>query len=85
MHVILTSAVKYLELLEFSANAPAFVIGERVPILLKERVDARNAAIPAILEILQCQAPVLRIRLLTLQRVLGPDTLRVDELSFPRL
>eukprot|EP00964_Phaeocystis_antarctica_P078146 scaffold48598_cov65-Phaeocystis_antarctica.AAC.1 len=74
-----------LELLELRAHAPALVVGQRVPVLLEEGVDARDAAVPAVLEVLERQPPVLRVGLLPLERVLGPDALRVDELALPRL
>ena len=70
---------------ELGAHAPSLVVSERVAILLEEGVDARDSAIPRILEVLERQTAVLRRRLLTLERVLGPDALRVDELGLPRL
>ena len=48
-----------VELRELRANTPAFVVREGVPVLLEERVDAGNAAVPRVLEVLQSQAPVL--------------------------
>ena len=54
-------------------------------ILLEERVDTRDTTVPAILEILESETAVLRVRLLSLHRVLRPDTGRVHELSLPRL
>ena len=50
-----------LELLELLADAPALVVGQRVAVLLEQRVDARDAAVPAVLQVLQRQAPVLRL------------------------
>ena len=61
------------------------VVRERVPIFLKQRVDARNAAVPRIFQIFQRQPAILRVGLLALERVLGPDALRVDELALPGL
>ena len=49
-----------VELRELRADAPALVVRERVAVLLEERVDARDAAVPAVLEVLERQAPVLR-------------------------
>mmetsp|Transcript_97181 Transcript_97181/g.274888 ORF Transcript_97181/g.274888 Transcript_97181/m.274888 type:complete len:549 (-) Transcript_97181:3378-5024(-) len=72
-------------LLEVLAYSPALVEGQGVPVLLEEGVDARDPTVPGILQVLQGQAPVLRIRLLTLQGILGPHTLAVDELGLPRL
>ena len=54
-------------------------------VLLEQRVDTRNTTIPAVLEILERQAPVLRVRLLALHRVLRPDTSGVEELGLPWL
>ena len=50
---------------------------------LEECVDARNAAVPGILQVLECEAAVLRIGLLALERILSPHALRVDELGLP--
>ncbi len=49
-----------LELLELLTHAPALVVGQRVSVLLEQRVDARDAAVPAVLQVLQRQPPVLR-------------------------
>mmetsp|Transcript_8139 Transcript_8139/g.19409 ORF Transcript_8139/g.19409 Transcript_8139/m.19409 type:complete len:210 (-) Transcript_8139:3983-4612(-) len=72
-------------LLEVLTHAPALVEGQGVAILLEERVDSRNTTIPGILQVLQCEASVLRRGLLPLQGVLGPDTLGIDELRLPGL
>mmetsp|Transcript_889 Transcript_889/g.2133 ORF Transcript_889/g.2133 Transcript_889/m.2133 type:complete len:481 (-) Transcript_889:3567-5009(-) len=72
-------------LLEVLANPPALVKGKGVPVLLEERVDAWNATVPRVLQVLKGEAPVLGVGLLTLQRVLGPDALAVDELRLPGL
>mmetsp|Transcript_8069 Transcript_8069/g.26443 ORF Transcript_8069/g.26443 Transcript_8069/m.26443 type:complete len:279 (-) Transcript_8069:3543-4379(-) len=74
-----------LVLLEVRAHAPALVVGQRVPVLLEERVYPRDAAVPRVLQVLQRQPAVLRVGLLALQGVLRPDALRVDELALPRL
>mmetsp|Transcript_13659 Transcript_13659/g.18093 ORF Transcript_13659/g.18093 Transcript_13659/m.18093 type:complete len:330 (-) Transcript_13659:4853-5842(-) len=73
------------KLLELRAHAPPLVVGERVPVFLEQRVDPRNTPVPRVLEILEGEPPVLRVRLLPLERVFGPDSLGVDELAFPRL
>mmetsp|Transcript_59082 Transcript_59082/g.126986 ORF Transcript_59082/g.126986 Transcript_59082/m.126986 type:complete len:443 (-) Transcript_59082:1525-2853(-) len=72
-------------LLEVLAHTPTSVEGERVAVLLEERVDAWDTTIPSILQILQREAPVLGVCLLALQGVLRPDALAVDELSLPGL
>ena len=68
-----------LVLFELRPYAPALVIRERVPVFLEERVDARDAAIPRVLKVLQGEPAILRVGLLALQSVLGPNSLRVDE------
>mmetsp|Transcript_35305 Transcript_35305/g.88749 ORF Transcript_35305/g.88749 Transcript_35305/m.88749 type:complete len:781 (-) Transcript_35305:276-2618(-) len=73
-----------LVLLEVGADAPPFVVRQRVPVLLEQRVDARDAAVPRVLQILQRETAVLRVGLLALQRVLLPHALRVNELHLPR-
>jgi hypothetical protein len=50
---------------------------------LEERVDARDASIPRVLEVFEGKTPVLRVRLLSLERILGPHALRVHELGLP--
>ncbi len=70
---------------ETCADAPAFVIRERVPILLKQGVDARDAAVPRVFKVLERETPVLRVGLLAFERILGPDALRVEELALPGL
>ena len=41
-----------LVLLEVGAHAPALVVRERVPVLAEQRVDARDAPVPAVLQVL---------------------------------
>mmetsp|Transcript_62206 Transcript_62206/g.196851 ORF Transcript_62206/g.196851 Transcript_62206/m.196851 type:complete len:1067 (-) Transcript_62206:4174-7374(-) len=74
-----------LVLLEHRAHAPALVVRQGVAVLLEQRVNARDAPVPAVLEVLEREAPVLRLRLLPLERVLRPHALAVDELALPRL
>ena len=71
--------------LELGAHAPALVVRQGVPVLLEEGVDARDAAVPRVLEVLQGEAAVLGLRLLTLEGILSPDALRVDKLALPGL
>eukprot|EP00959_Pyramimonas_sp_CCMP1952_P271920 5685478-Pyramimonas_sp.AAC.1 len=40
---------RHLELLELRAHPPPLVVRQRVPVLLEERVDARDAAVPRVL------------------------------------
>jgi len=72
-------------LLEVLSATPALVECKRVPILLEESVNTRDTTVPGILQVLQGEASILCIRLLTLQGILGPHTLTVNELSFPCL
>lgn len=46
---------QHLILLELRSNAPAFVIGQSVPILLKKGVDSWNTPVPAVLQVFQSQ------------------------------
>ena len=46
------------------------VVGERVPVLLKQRVDAGDAPVPGVLEVLERQSPILGVGLLALEPVL---------------
>mmetsp|Transcript_42357 Transcript_42357/g.95840 ORF Transcript_42357/g.95840 Transcript_42357/m.95840 type:complete len:278 (-) Transcript_42357:3555-4388(-) len=72
-------------LFKLGAHPPPFVVGQRVPVLLEERVDAGDAAVPRVLQVLEGEAPVLGVGLLPLESVLGPYALRVDELGLPWL
>jgi len=56
-----------------------------MPVLLEQRVDARDTAIPRVFEILERETTILGIGLLPLHRILAPDTSRVLELGLPRL
>ena len=47
----------HLVLLEVCTHAPTLVVGERVPVLLEERVDARDASIPRVLQVFKSQTP----------------------------
>ena len=44
-----------LVLLEVSAHAPALVVGQRVAVLGEQGVDARDAPVPAVLQVLRRQ------------------------------
>ena len=72
-------------LLEVNADAPAFVVGKRVAVLLKERVDTRNTAIPGVFEVLQGKPSVLRHCFLASHGVVGPHALAVQEFTLPGL
>ena len=58
---------QHLVLLEVRPTPPALVVRERVPILLKQRVDPGNAPVPGVLQIFQRQPPVLGVGLLALE------------------
>mmetsp|Transcript_1930 Transcript_1930/g.3398 ORF Transcript_1930/g.3398 Transcript_1930/m.3398 type:complete len:226 (+) Transcript_1930:445-1122(+) len=73
-----------LVLLEISADTPALVVGEGVTVLLEEGADAGNTSVPRVLEIFKGETTVLLHGLLAFEHVLGPDTLAVEELLFPR-
>eukprot|EP00983_Pelagomonas_calceolata_P121584 1160813-Pelagomonas_calceolata.AAC.1 len=53
--------------------------------LLEESVDAWDAAVPGVIQIIQRQPPVLCCGLRLFQRILTPHALAVDELALPRL
>ena len=74
-----------LELLEVRSYPPALVIGQCVPILLEQSVDPGDTPVPAVLQVFQSKAPVLRHCLLSLERILRPNPLGVCELAQPGL
>mmetsp|Transcript_9904 Transcript_9904/g.16651 ORF Transcript_9904/g.16651 Transcript_9904/m.16651 type:complete len:467 (+) Transcript_9904:1679-3079(+) len=74
-----------LVLLEVLTQPPPFVVGEGESVLLEEGVDAGDAAVPRVVQVLERQPPILGLCLLTLERVLRPHALRVHELRLPRL
>ena len=49
----------HLVLLEVRAHPPALVISQGVPVLLEQGVDARDAPVPTVLQILQQRAQVM--------------------------
>ena len=75
----------HLVLFEVSPDPPPLVVGQSVPVLLEESIDAWNSPVPGVFQILQRQSPVLSKGLLSFESVLRPHTLRVNELTFPRL
>ena len=77
------SPYAYLVRFEFSPDPPALVISQRMSVLLKESVNPRNASVPRILQVLQSQSSVLCIGLLSLQSILCPNSLRVNEFTVP--
>lgn len=87
LHVYISEqrCVHHLVLFEVSAHSPALVIGKSVPVFLKESVDTRDPTVPGVLQVLQSQPTVLCVGFLSLQPVLGPHTLAVNELTLPRL
>mmetsp|Transcript_13991 Transcript_13991/g.37789 ORF Transcript_13991/g.37789 Transcript_13991/m.37789 type:complete len:271 (+) Transcript_13991:2902-3714(+) len=74
-----------LELLELLAHTPSTVKCQGVSVLLEESVDAWDAAVPGVIQIIQRQPPVLCCGLRLFQRILTPHALAVDELALPRL
>jgi len=54
-----------------------------VSVLLEERVDSGNSSVPRVTQVFECQSLVLLRGLLTLHRILGPDSLGIDELLLP--
>lgn len=71
--------------LKLCPHSPSLVIREGVTIFLEEGVDPRDSSVPRVLQVFKGQATVLCIRVLTLKSILGPDALRVNKLSLPRL
>ena len=68
-------ALHQLVRLELRPSPEAFVETQRAPVLLEEGVDSRQASIPAVFQILEGQPSILLVGLLTLLRVLRPDSL----------
>lgn len=75
----------YLVLFEVGPDPPPLVICQCVSVLLEESVDAGNPSVPGVLQVLKCQSSVLSEGLLSLEPVLRPHTLGVDELALPWL
>ena len=48
-------AKAYLVLFEICSNSPSLVIGECVPVFLKQCVDSRDSTVPRVLQIFQGQ------------------------------
>ena len=76
---------EHLILLKIGAAPPALVVRERMSIFLEQRVDAGDAPVPGVLEVLERQSSILGVGLLALQRVLGPHSLTIHKFALPRL
>ena len=61
------------------------MIDSRMTVLLEQRVDTRNATVPAVFEILERETSILSVCLLPLHGIFRPHTSRVQELGLPRL
>ena len=75
----------HLVLFEVSPDPPPLVIGQGVSVLLEQGVDTGNPPVPGVLQILQSETSVLSIGLTSLETVLRPHTLTVNELTLPWL
>jgi hypothetical protein len=71
--------------LEFSSKPPTTIVRQRVAIFAEKSIDARDTSVPRIFKIFQCQAAILSIGLLSLERILSPNTLGVNKLALPWL
>ena len=71
---------KDLILFEILSDSPALVICECESVLLEESIDSGDTSVPGVLEVIKCKSAVLSCCLLSLQCILGPDSLRVQEL-----
>ena len=74
-----------LVLLEVLSHTPSLVVGQCQPIFLEECVYPWHASIPGVLQIIQCQAAILRLSFFPLESVLSPHSLGVDVLALPGL
>jgi hypothetical protein len=74
-----------LVLLEVLSYTPALVIGKSKSVLLEEGVDSWDTSVPGVLQIVEGESTILCCGFLTLECVLSPDTLRVEELRLPGL
>lgn len=74
-----------LVLFEVLPDSPAFIVGQREPILLEESVDPGNTVIPGLLQIIQRQPPILALGLLAFHGILRPHPLTVNKLRLPSL
>ena len=76
---------QYLILLEDGPNPPTAIICKRVTVLAEKSVDPRNASVPRVLQILECQTTILRIGFLALKGILRPNSLRINKFTLPGL
>jgi hypothetical protein len=74
-----------LILLELLTDTPSSIISQGMAILLEQCVDTWDTSVPAVIQIIQRQPPVLSFSFLFLERILAPYTLTVNELALPRL
>jgi hypothetical protein len=74
-----------LVLFELLPDSPTLIIGKSEPIFLEESIDSRNTMIPGLFQIIQSESSVLSLGLLSLDCILGPDSLTVNKLGVPSL
>jgi hypothetical protein len=72
--------LQQLILLELLPHSPSLIICQGKSVLLEKSVDTRNTMVPTLLQIIKSQPPVLCLCLLSLDGILGPDSLTIDEL-----
>merc|ERR1719318_1929485 len=76
---------QHLVSLKLCPHSPSLVICKGVSVLLEQGVDPGDAPVPAVLQVLQCEPPVLCGCFLPLESILSPHSLAVNELSLPGL
>jgi hypothetical protein len=74
-----------LVLLEVLSDTPALIVCKRESVFLEQCVYARDATVPAIFKIIQCETTILSKSFLSLEGILGPNSLGVDKLRLPTL
>ena len=74
-----------LILLKVLPDPPALVVGQSESVLLEESVDSGDAVVPGLFQIIKGQSSILSLGLLSLQRVLSPNSLTVYKFTLPCL
>jgi hypothetical protein len=72
-----------LILFEILPDSPSLVIGECEPVLLEESIDPGDTSVPGVFKVIEGKSAVLSSCLLSLECILCPHTLRIQELRLP--
>jgi hypothetical protein len=74
---------KHLILFEILSDPPPLVICECESVLLEESIDSGDTSVPRVFQVIQGKSTVLSCSFLSLECILCPHTLRIQEFRLP--